>query len=169
MAYRSPVPLTRDHELEEFDSGEPALDRWLRRRALEAQASGSAKVFVSTEDDTASVVGYYALAGASIAPDEATGRVGRGQPDPIPTVLLGRLAVDSRHQGRGLGRSLLIDALARTAQAAERIGVRVFLVHALHPEAKAFYVRYGFVESPLDDLTLMLLMKDVRATLREAG
>jgi GNAT superfamily N-acetyltransferase len=161
------VPLTRRHDLADFESGEPALDDWLKRHALQAERSGSAKVLVSTEDDGTAVVGYYALAGASITREEASGRAGHGQPDPIPAVLLGRLAVDRRHHGRGLGRSLLMDALARTAEAAARVGVRVFLVHALHDEAKAFYMRYGFEESPLDDLTLMMLMKDVRMTLRD--
>jgi GNAT superfamily N-acetyltransferase len=154
--------------MEDFECGEPALDDWLKRQGLQAQASGSARVFVSTEDDTATVVGYYALAGASIGRDEATGRAGQGQPDPIPAVLLGRLAVDLRHSGRGLGRSLLMDALARTTQAAEQVGVHVFLVHALHETAKEFYSQYGFEESPLEELTLMLVMKDVRKTLREA-
>lgn len=168
MAYNAPTTLTRDHELDDFECGEAALDGWLKRQGLQAQASGSARVFVTTEDDSAAVVGYYALAGASISREEATGRAGQGQPDPIPAVLLGRLAVDRRHGGRGLGRSLLMDALARTTRAAEQVGVSVFLVHALHSRAKEFYSQYGFEQSPLEELTLMLLMKDVRRTLREA-
>lgn len=163
------MPLTRGHDVADFESGESSLDDWLKRHAVQAERSGSAKVLVSTEDDGMAVVGYYALAGASITREEATGRAGQGQPDPIPAVLLGRLAVDHRHHGRGLGRSLLMDALARTVEAAERVGVRVFLVHALHDEAKAFYMRYGFEVSPLDELTLMMLMKDVRMTLSDVS
>ncbi len=169
MAYWAPTPLTRDHERDAFECGEPALDIWLKRHGLQAQASGAARVFVTTEVDTTAVVGYYALAGASISREEATGRAGQGQPDTIPAVLLGRLAVDRGHGGRGLGRSLLMDALARTTRAAEQVGVHVFLVHALHSRAKEFYSRYGFEQSPLDELTLMLLMKDVRKTLRQVA
>lgn len=166
MAYRRPEPLARHHELDDFACGEPALDEWLKKHARAANTSESARVFVVTPDgDTATVVGYYALAAAQVEPADAAERARKGQPPrrPVPAVLLARLAVDHRHQGGGLGRSLLQDVLLRCVDAADAIGVRVLLVHAKHERAKAWYEQYGFEESPTDPLHLMLLMKDVRA------
>lgn len=167
MAYRRPEPLGKQHRVDDFDCGEPALDDWLKRHALGAQASGSARVFVATLDDEETVVGYYALAAAQVAPDEATARALKGQPRarPIPAILLARLAVDREHQRAGLGRSLLQDVLLRCVDAAEAIGARVLLVHAKHEAAKAWYGQFDFEESPTDPLHLMMLMKDVRAFL----
>ena len=124
-------------------------------------------MFVTTLEDGRTVVGYFALAAAQVSPDEATARAMKGQPKvrPVPAILLARLAVDQSHQGNGLGRSLLQDAVLRCAHAAEAIGVRVILVHAKHDEARNWYLRFGFEESPTDPLHLLLLMKDVRASL----
>ena len=165
MAYRRPEPLAKQHRVDDFGCGEPALDDWLKRHALGAQASGSARVFVTTLDDGETVVGYYALAAAQVAPEEVTVRALKGQPGarPIPAILMARLAVDSDHQGAGLGRSLLQDVLLRCVDAAEAIGARVLLVHAKHEAAKAWYRQFDFEESPTDPLHLMMLMKDVRA------
>lgn len=167
MAYRRPEPLGKQHRVDDFNCGETALDDWLKRHALGAQASGSARVFVTTLDDEETVVGYYALAAAQVAPEEATARVLKGQPRarPVPAILLARLAVDQEHQGAGLGRSLLQDVLLRCVDAAEAIGARVLLVHAKHEAAKAWYGQFDFEESPTDPLHLMMLMKDVRAFL----
>jgi GNAT superfamily N-acetyltransferase len=167
VAYRRPEPLGKRHRLDEFDCGEPALDEWLKRHARGAHASGSARVFVTTLEDGQIVVGYYALAAAQVAPAEATERALKGQPRarPVPAILLARLAVDQRHQRAGLGRSLLQDVLLRCLEAAEAIGARVLLVHAKHDAAKAWYLQYGFEESPTDALHLMMLLKDVRAFL----
>lgn len=166
MAYRRPEPLSRHHEVDDFDCGEPALDEWLKQHARAANASESARVFVVTSDvDAVIVVAYYALAAAQVEPADATERAKKGQPSrrPVPAVLLARLAVDERHQRVGLGRSLLQDVLLRSVAAADAIGVRVLLVHAKHERAKAWYERYGFEQSPTDPLHLMMLMKDVRA------
>jgi GNAT superfamily N-acetyltransferase len=166
VAYRRPEPLARHHELDDFACGEPALDEWLKQHARAANASESARVFVvTTDDDPATAVAYYALAAAQVEPTEATARARKGQPSrrSVPAVLLARLAVDERHQRAGLGRSLLQDALLRCVTAADSIGVRVLLVHAKHERAKAWYEQYGFEESPTDPLHLMMLMKDVRA------
>jgi len=165
VAYRLPEPLARRHELDDFACGETALDEWLKKHARAANASESARVLVVTTDDAATVVGYYALAAAQVEPADATERARKGQPSrrPVPAVLLARLAVDHRHQGAGLGRSLLQDVLLRCVEAADAIGVRVLLVHAKHERAKAWYEQYGFEESPTDPLHLMMLMKDVRA------
>lgn len=162
MPYRRPERLAREHELDNFDCGEPALDEWLKRHARAADASESARVFVVTEDRT-TVVAYYALAAAQVEPRSATARAVKGQPSrPIPAILLARLAVDRRHQSRGLGRSLLQDVMLRCVAAADEIGVRVLLVHAKNERAKRWYEQYGFEESPTDPLHVMLLMKDLR-------
>jgi GNAT superfamily N-acetyltransferase len=120
-------------------------------------------VFVTTREGEA-VIGYYALAAASLEPQAAVPRVLKGEAQrPVPVVLLARLAVDRRHQGRGVGRSLLQDAVLRCLQASESIGVRAMLVHAKHDEARAWYEKYGFERSPTDSLHLMILIKDLRA------
>ena len=164
MPYSTPEPLDRRHRVDDFDCGEPALDDWLRRYALQAQAAGSARVYVTTVDGE-TVVGYYALAAASIEPSDASARVAKGEPRrrPIPAVLLARLAVDREHQRAGIGRSLLQDAVLRCLQAADSIGVRVLLVHAKHERARAWYEQYGFEQSPTDPLHVMLLLKHLRA------
>lgn len=168
MAYRRPEPLGKQHRLDEFHCGEAALDEWLRRHAGAAQASDSARVFVATLEDGETVVGYYAIAAAQVAPEGATTRALKGQPHarPVPAILLARLAVDRNHQGAGLGRSLLQDVLLRCAAAADVIGARVLLVHAKHEVAQAWYAQFGFEESPTDPLHLLMLMKDVRAFLQ---
>lgn len=171
MTYGRPEPLGKHHGLDQFDCGEPALDEWLKRHARGAHASGSARVFVTTIEDGETVVGYYALAAAQVAPEEATERALKGQPRarPVPAVLLARLAVDQAHQGAGLGRSLLQDVLLRCLEAAEAIGARILLVHAKHDAAKAWYMQYGFEESPTDPLHLLMLLKDARAFLQRHG
>jgi GNAT superfamily N-acetyltransferase len=171
VAYRAPEPLGKQHRVDDFDCGEPALDDWLKRHALGAQASGSARVFVTTLDDEEAVVGYYALAAAQVAPEEATARALKGQPRarPIPAILLARLAVDRNHQRAGVGRSLLQDVLLRCVDAAQAIGARVLLVHAKHDVAKSWYMQYDFEESPTDPLHLLMLLKDVRAFLEDHG
>jgi GNAT superfamily N-acetyltransferase len=107
------------------------------------------------------VVGYYALATGAVSAQEATGKIRRNMPDPIPVMVLGRLAVDSAFQDRGLGAALLRDSVLRTRQAADIVGIRAMLVHAISPESKRFYERYGFTPSPVDPLTLMLSLADV--------
>lgn len=168
MTYSRPQPLEREHNRGAFVCGEPELDRWLTDHALGAQASGSARVFISTDGNR--VVGYYALAAAQLQPAEAGERALKGQPRQraIPAVLLARLAVDQDHQGKGLGRSLLQDAMLRTNAAAEELGIRLMLVHAKNEDAGRWYRRFGFEGSPTDPLHLMLLMKDLRTYLSAA-
>ncbi len=169
MAYSTPQPLKREHERGGFACGEPGLDRWLAEYAPAAQGAGSARVFVTTVEGR--VAGYYALAAAEVRPEEATARARQGQPRrrAVPAVLLARLAVDRRDQGAGLGRSLLQDAMLRSAEAAEQLGLRVMLVHAKGERARQWYERFGFEASPVDPLTLTLLMKDLRAFLAGAA
>ncbi len=126
-------------------------------------ASGASRTFVVCDDDR--VIAYYALASSAVALDSATGRLRRNMPDPIPVVVLGRLAVDVGFQRRGLGRGLLQDAGRRVLQAANEIGIRGMMVHAIDDDAKAFYQRLGFDLSPFDPMTLMITLADLRANL----
>ncbi|MEO6503400.1 MAG: GNAT family N-acetyltransferase [Jatrophihabitantaceae bacterium] len=165
--YSTPRPISSEDDLADFDSGEPSLDEWLKKRSITNQATGASRCFVTCRDGR--VVGYYALATGSIQRLEASLRVGQAMPEPIPVVLLGRLAVDLKEQGRLLGSNLLRDAIARTVAAAEIVGIRALLVHALHDRAREFYLHYDFEPSPTDPLHLMLLMKDARKIVRRPG
>jgi GNAT superfamily N-acetyltransferase len=169
VAYSLPEPLRGKHSIEGFECGEAPLDTWLGKHARQAEASGSARVFVTTEDG-ARVVGFYALAAAAVAPKDGTDRLMRGQSrhQPVPAILIGRLAVDKGHQGSQVGRSLLQDALLRCARAADSIGARAVIVHAISGRAVSFYGRFGFEASPSDPHHLILLMKDLRKLLAMA-
>jgi GNAT superfamily N-acetyltransferase len=156
--------LASNHDVAEFDCGKHvSLTEWLKRFARMNQASGDTRTYVVHREF--SVVGYYSLAPGSIARKEATVRASKSAPDPIPIVLLARLAVDQREQRQGLGPALLKDALQRAYAGAQIIGGRAILVHAIDPEAAMFYRKYGFESCPGFELHLMLLMKDVRASL----
>ncbi len=159
--YTSPRPIHEDDDTDGFDSGEPTLDDYLRKRALGNHVQGASRCFVTCRDRR--VVGYYALASASIHHRDVTGKVRRNMPDPVPVILLSRLAVDRKEQGHGLGKHLLRNAILRSVEAAELIGIRALLVHALHDEARAFYGRFDFEPSPTDPLHVLLLIKDARA------
>jgi predicted N-acetyltransferase YhbS len=166
LVYSQPEPLRGKHELGEFGCGEDSLDNWLYRYSRHAEAAGSARVFVTT--DGVRVVGYYALAVGQVESNDATARMRKGQPreSSVPVVILARLAVDRAHQGHGLGRSLLQDALLRSVGAARSVGIRALIVHA-HEQAADFYARFGFESSPTDRLHLVMLMKDVARFLEE--
>jgi predicted N-acetyltransferase YhbS len=160
----APAPLADHHELTDFSSGIASLDEWLKRRARTNQASGASRTFVACEADR--VIGYYALAAGSVKVPEASGRFRRNMPDPIPVVVLGRLAIDERRHGRGLGRALVRDASMRILQAADILGIRGILVHAISEEARAFYVAVGFEPSPIEPLTLMVTLADAALSLK---
>lgn len=161
---RPPEPIRQDHRLDAFDCGVPALNAWLQRRALPNEWSGASRTFVVT--DGQAVVAFYSLAASSVMHSHSTAKARRNMPDPVPAILLGRLAVDKRWQGRALGVSLLQDAVLRIAAAAGTIGVRILLVHALSDQARRFYLRYGFRESPLEPMTLMMTVEEARRLLR---
>lgn len=163
--YTRPRPINADDDTSTFDSGESSLDEYLRSRALANHLQGASRCFVTCRDNH--VVGYYALSSASINHHSTTERVRRNMPDPVPVILLSRLAVDCKEQGGGLGKHLLRDAILRTIEAAELIGVRALLVHALHQQARDFYAHYGFEPSATDPLHLLLLIKDARAALEK--
>ena len=160
-----PEKLNADHDLTQFSCGEPSLDHWLRNRALQNEKTGASRTYVVCAGGC--VVGYYALAAGAVAHTEATSRAKRNMPDPVPVILIGRLAIDSRFQGRGVGADLLRDAVLRTLQAAEIAGIRAILVSAISESAKRFYEKYGFVSSPVDAQTLMITVREAARVVAE--
>lgn len=161
----APLPLAADHELAGFESGEPSLDDWLKRRASKNQANGSSRTYVVCEGKT--VIGYYCLAAGAIGHAEAPGVMKRNRPDPVPVLVIGRLAIHQAHHQKGLGTALLNDAIRRAMQAAEIAGVSALLVHAISEPARRFYRSRGFIESPVEPMTLVLMLATVTQALRE--
>lgn len=153
---QAPALLGDEHLLEDFDCGHVSLNDWLKKRALKATKLGAAARTFVVCDDNQRVIGYYALASGSVSRAEAASKVSRNAPDPVPVVLLARLAVDLNYSGKGIGRGLLKDAFCRVYAAAEHIGIRAILVHALDEQARSFYVKHGFYDSPTNEMTLML-------------
>lgn len=160
MSLAAPAPLAAHHDTTAFACGVDSLDHWLKQRALKNQATGASRCFVVCDDKR--VVAYYALASSAVAAEAASGRLRRNMPDPIPVVVLGRLAIDQSWHGTGLGRALVRDACLRVMAAAEAIGIRGMLVHALSESARTFYEHLGFEPSPLDPMTLMATLADIR-------
>lgn len=154
----APTLLGAEHRIADFQSGKPVMDDWLKRRALANQASGASRTFV-VADAQGVVQGYYSLAAGAVDHAAAVSSIRRNMPDPIPVMVLGRLAIDRRSQGQGLGADLLRDAVLRTTRLAQEVGIRALLVHALHEQARSFYLHHGFSESSLDPLMLMLRIK----------
>lgn len=168
MTLRAPQPLGAGHRLEAFDCGTPVLNAWLWRHALQSKAAGSARTFVVTEDER--VVGYFSLTVGQVDVVEAPERVRKGMGRyPIPVVVLARLAVDLRDQGRGIGRGMLMDAIRRALVIADEAGIRAMLTHPIDAEARAFHERNGFVPSPVREGQLLLLLKDARALARSVS
>lgn len=155
-----PEPLAVHHDFGDFDSGEPSLDDWLQRRARANQVSGASRSYVVCQNKL--VIGYYALASGVVTVENAPGRFRRNMPNPIPVAVLARLAVDRNWQGRGIGRALFRDAAQRVAQAADAIGIRGIVVYAISEAARNFYVSLGFDPSPLESMTLMVTLADLR-------
>lgn len=152
--YSAPELLNATHHLDDFDCGEEALNSWLKRNALKNQQNQANRTFVICQNNN--VVGFYALAAGSVSHQFVSGGLRRNMPDPIPVVVLGRLAIDLAHQGQKLGAALLKDAVLRASAVSQQVGVKALLVHALNDKAKAFYLNYGFQVSPIDDLILLL-------------
>lgn len=153
-----PELLTKDHRHEGFDCGKAALNDWLLRRALANQATGTSRTWVVTDGPRGRVVAYYASSTASVLRAAAPKALSRNQPAELPAILLGRMAVDSDHGGRGLGATLLKHFMLKAIEVAGNIGVRVVLVHAKDDNAKRFYEHHGFVSSPIDPLTMMMVL-----------
>jgi GNAT superfamily N-acetyltransferase len=151
--------LAEDHELGDFSCGDATLDAWLKRRARANQVSGASRTYVVAEGKR--VIGYYCLASGAMEAADATGKIRRNMPSPIPMAILGRLAVDDAFKGKKIGAAMLQDAVLRAGQAAGIVGIRGILVHAIDEKAAAFYSHYGFQASPTDPLTLVLSLKSV--------
>lgn len=166
---RAPEPITDSHDLSTFDCGEPTLDDWLRRRALKNEASGGSRTYVVCSGSAKQVAGYYCLSAGAVAHRGVAGRVRRNMPDPIPVMVIGRLAVDQSFKRQGLGKAMLRDAILRTIQAADIAGIRAILVHAISDESRQFYERCGFRSSPIDPMTLMITIRDTKNALARGG
>lgn len=165
MTLQRPRPIESADITASFDSGVASLDRYLAGRALTNHVSDLARCYVCVGSENNQIVGYYTLSAVAVEHAELPGRARRNAPDPVPAVLLGRLAIDRKAQCSGLGRLLVRDAILSTLAAADRIGVRLLAVHALHDKAAAFYAAVGFKPSPTDPLHLYLLLSDARASL----
>ena len=165
MALAAPVALAPHHDCSAFDCGHVGLADWLRRRAPGNEAARGSRCFVVCEGKR--VVGFYALAAGTVQREHAHGAVRRNMPDPVPAIVLGRLAVDSAWQGQGLGADLLHDAVLRALRASREIGARVLLCHAIDERARLFYLHHGFAESTFDPLTLMLDLRKAEAALED--
>jgi GNAT superfamily N-acetyltransferase len=159
VALLAPELLIEKHRVGAFACGVASLDEWLKRRALANQASGATRTFVVIGGSE--VVAYYALAAGAVSVTASPGRFRRNMPDPIPVAVLARLAVDENQHGRGIGRGLIRDCALRVTHAADSIGIRGILVHALSEEARAFYLAVGFDPSPLEPMTLMIALADI--------
>jgi len=160
---QAPEPLGAQHELGGFDCGNAILNGWLQQRAQANERQGVSRTMVICPAGGNSVIAYASLSAGAIVLAEVPGSLRRNMPDPLPVVVLGRLAVDRRHQGKGLGRALVADAVRRSLDARRLIGARALLVHAIDAPAAAFYSSLGFRPSPLSDWTLMLQLSETPA------
>ena len=158
----APQPLTHEQDVLEFKSKSEALNNWLKEKALKNEWD-TARTFVVTVENQ--VIGYYCLATGSVTHLVAVSKAKRNAPDPIPCMLIGRLAVHTKWQGQGIGSGLLKDAIIRILSVSQIAGVRCILVHAKDEEAKRFYLKRGFQPSPIEPLTLMMTLKDIRASI----
>jgi GNAT superfamily N-acetyltransferase len=165
LALIPPAPIAAAHALADFDCGEVSLNEWLKRRALKNHAAGASRCFVLCSG--AAVVGYYSLSAGAISHETAPKAMRRNMPDPLPVLLLGRLAIDRRYHNQGLGQALLRDAMLRAVNVSVDAGVFALLVHALSDQARQFYLSRGFVVSPLQPMTLMVTLETVRSILAE--
>jgi GNAT superfamily N-acetyltransferase len=161
-----PAPITAAHDVLGFDCGEATLNDWLKKRALKNQAAGASRCFVVCCGEA--VVAYYTLSAGAISHETSPKAMRRNMPNPLPVLLLGRLAVDKRYHNQGIGQALLRDAMLRAVHISAEAGVFALLVHALSDAAKQFYISRGFVESPLQAMTLLMTLETVRQILAES-
>jgi GNAT superfamily N-acetyltransferase len=159
-----PTILTPNHDTTQFSSANESLDSWLDRIALQAGFSQTSRTFVICDDDQPQIViGYYSIASASLAAADALDRIKAGSGrQPIPAVVLARLAVDSKWQGQGLGSFLVLDAVKRVARLQNELGIRAILVHAIDEDTKSFYLKLGFKSAKFNPRLMMALLKDIK-------
>lgn len=163
---KAPVLISTHHKVEHFNCGEPSLDEWLKKRAIKNHSTGASRCFVICNDHN-EVIGYYCLSAGAISRDSASKPMQRNMPNPLPVLVLGRLAIDQKYHNKGLGSALLRDALLRAVNVAEEAGVFAILLHALTTQAKQFYLSRGFVESPIQSMTLFMTLETVRSIVCE--
>jgi len=161
----APALISDDHEVNYFDCGEPSLDEWLKTRAIKNNVSGASRCFVTCNNKK--VVGYYCLSAGAISREFAPKTMRRNMPDPLPVLVLGRLAIDKKYHNKGLGSALLRDAMIRSVSVAEDAGIFAILIHSLSEQAKRFYMSRGCVESPLQPMTLFMTIQTIRRVLAE--
>lgn len=159
-ALSPPEPIAEHHQFADFVCEESTLERWLKQRALSNERKGASRTFVVCNQ--AQVVGYYCLSAGSVLHESVPGSLKRNMPEPIPVILVGRLAVHSGWKGKGIGRGLLKDAVLRAVNVSTEIGARALLCHAISQSAKNFYEHFGFVESPVDEMMMMLDLASLR-------
>jgi len=160
MGVKAPCPISDKHDASTFDCGHATLNDWLRRRAIKNERQRASRTFVVCEGNT--IIAYYSLAVGAVTREEVSGKLRRNMPEPIPVMVLGRLSVATLWQDKGIGVGMLKDAIMRTLIVAEQAGIRAILVHALSEEAKRFYLHSGFHASPINDMTLMIALDEVK-------
>lgn len=159
LGVAAPVKLNDEHDVANFESGQPSLDDFLKERARKNAKNSATVTYVACCDGTNGVAGYFSLATGAVMRGDAPKNIARNMPREIPVIVLGRLAVDRDYQGTGLGSGLLAEAIDKSLSASEHIGVRALLVHAIDENAAGFYQANGFVAMPHDPLVLMLSLK----------
>jgi len=162
---KPPELLTQLHDTNEFSCGKEVLDNWIKSQALKNQTNRGSRTFVITSQNQ--VVGYYALASGAVERIQVSSNIARNMPNPIPVIILARLAVDYHFKGLSLGKGLLKDALLRSVNVANQIGVKAVLVHALDKEAVAFYEKFGFQSMPEQENTLMISISNIEKLLQK--
>lgn len=161
MGINAPAPLNEGHDTDAFDCGDSILNEWLQRTALNNELNGGSRTFVVCDNNK--VIGFYTLATGAVERSHTPGKVRRNMPDPIPVIVLGRLATDQDYQKKGIGQGMLKDALLRVMGVAESVGAKAVMVHAISDRAKQFYQRCGFYASPTNNMTLFITIKDAIA------
>lgn len=165
--YTAPTPITPEHRIDGFDCGKPALDQWLKARALDNEGRAS-RTYVVTATDGAQageIIAYYTLATGGVALSEIRGKHRHNLPNPVPVMVLGRLAVDHRHHGHAIGPALLREAMQRTLEISRSAGVRMLMVHAIDDDAVTFYLRFGFHIFPAGSRTMFLPIETIVSAL----
>jgi GNAT superfamily N-acetyltransferase len=165
--YSTPVPLTADHRIDGFNCGKTKLNDWLKAHALdnEGRSSRTYVVVANTGPQAGDVIGYYTLATGGVTRSEMPRQIRQDLPNPVPVMMLGRLAVDERHQKKDIGPAMLREAMQRTLEISQSAGVRALMVHAIDDEAVTFYLKYGFVTFPADSRTMFLPIETLAASL----
>lgn len=164
-----PRPIDAGDNRSDFDCGEESLNEWIQKRAIKNESAGASRTFVCIDSDEGRIAGYYCMSASALAHVDTTSALRKNMPNPVPVILVGRLAVDTRYQGRGLGASLLRDAIAKGLVASQTVGARAFLVHALSDSAEGFYRRFGFELVPESSRTMYLLMQDAALTITDVA